>query len=77
MAKPEAKKKPVEISIADKLAPGGFVTIEELAPFKGTSRTMIYGDIKRGLLPVEKHGRNTRIAGPVARAYVPGRGLVS
>jgi hypothetical protein len=51
----------------------GFLTIEEVCALKACGRTQIYEDIKAGALLIEKHGRSTRIAGPIAKAYVPGQ----
>lgn len=59
------------ITLADRLA-HGFVTIDELCALKMCGRTQVYEDIKAGALQVVKHGRSTRIAGPLAKAYVPG-----
>lgn len=64
------------ITIEDRFT-GGFFSIGELVVLKHTSRTQVYADIKAGLLPVEKHGRSARIAGPVARKYIPRRGLAA
>ncbi|MEK4035812.1 hypothetical protein WOC76_04380 [Methylocystis sp. IM3] len=63
-------------TIAQRLIVGGFLSIAELCQFKGTSKSVVYEDIAAGLLPVEKFGRATRIAGPVARDYIPRRGVV-
>ncbi|MEK4034526.1 excisionase family DNA-binding protein [Methylocystis sp. IM3] len=65
------------VTVADKIAAGGFLTIQELAALKSVGRTTIYEDIQARRLPVEKLGRSTRIAGAVAKAYVPGRGLAA
>jgi len=59
------------VSLADRLE-HGFVTIDELRALKICGKTQIYEDIKAGVLPVEKHGRSTRVAGPVAKDYKPG-----
>jgi len=59
------------ITIADRLE-FGYITIDELCALKKCGRTMVYADIKAGVLQVDKHGRSTRVAGPVAKAYVPG-----
>ncbi|OAI30521.1 hypothetical protein A1351_22785 [Methylosinus sp. R-45379] len=50
----------------------GYVTVKELCALKLCGLTTIYADIKSGALEVEKHGRSTRIRGPVAVAYTPG-----
>lgn len=50
----------------------GYVTIKELCALKLCGMTQVYADIKAGALEVEKHGRSTRVRGPVAREYVPG-----
>jgi hypothetical protein len=60
------------VTLADRLE-HGFVSIKELAALKLCGPTQIYEDIKAGALPIEKHGRSTRIRGPVAKAYVPGQ----
>jgi hypothetical protein len=72
----ERAAKQHKITIEDRFA-GGFFSIQELVDLKKSSRTRVYADIKAGLLPVEKFGRATRIAGHVAKAYVPGRGLAA
>lgn len=59
------------ITLSDRLE-SGFVTIDELCALKLCGRTQVYADIKAGALAVVKHGRNTRVAGPVAKAYAPG-----
>lgn len=59
------------VTLADRLE-HGFVTVEELCALKACGRTQVYEDIKAGALPVAKHGRSTRIAGPDAKAYAPG-----
>lgn len=59
------------VSLADRLE-NGFITIDELCALKMCGRTQLYADIKAGALQVVKHGRSTRIAGPVAKAYTPG-----
>jgi len=61
--------------IADRLIDGAYIDIEELCSLKKISKSVVYDDIKDGLLPVEKFGRLTRIAGPVAKAYVPRLGV--
>lgn len=60
-----------EITLADRLE-HGFLTIDEICILKGCGRTAVYADIAAGALKVVKHGRRTRIAGPVARDYIPG-----
>jgi hypothetical protein len=50
----------------------GYVTIKELCALKLCGLTQVYADIKAGALEVEKHGRSTRVRGPIARAYTPG-----
>lgn len=50
----------------------GYVTVKELCALKLCGVTQVYADIKAGALKVEKHGRSTRIAGPIARDYRPG-----
>lgn len=59
------------VSLADRLD-FGFVTIDELCALKACGRTQVYEDIKSGALDVVKHGRSTRVRGPVAKKYVPG-----
>ena len=72
----ERATKQHKITIEDRFV-GGFFSIQELVDLKNSSRTQVYVDIKAGRLPVEKFGRATRIAGPIAKAYVPGRGLAA
>lgn len=50
----------------------GYVTIKEVCALKLCGTTTVYADIKAGALKVEKHGRSTRVYGPMAKAYVPG-----
>lgn len=50
----------------------GYITIKELCALKLCGMTQVYADIKAGALKIEKHGRSTRIPGPVAKGYVPG-----
>lgn len=59
------------VTLADRLE-HGFVTVHELAELKNCGITTIYADIKAGALLVEKHGRATRISGPIAKDYRPG-----
>lgn len=59
------------VTLSDRLD-HGLLTVDELAALKACGRTQIYADIKAGALPVVKQGRSTRIAGPVARDYIPG-----
>jgi hypothetical protein len=61
----------VAVTLADRLE-YGFITIDELCQLKQCGRTMVYADIKAGALEIEKHGKSTRVAGPKAKAYVPG-----
>jgi hypothetical protein len=60
------------VTLADRLE-HGYVTIDELRALKVCGKTQIYEDIKNGALEVEKHGRSSRIRGPVAKAYTPGQ----
>jgi len=62
------------ITLEDRLA-FGFLTVDELSALKCIGITAIYADIKKGNLVVEKFGKATRVAGPIARAYRPGRPL--
>jgi hypothetical protein len=62
----------VPVKITDRFEPGCYLTIRELATVKHCGITTIYADIKAGVLKVEKHGRLTRISGPIAKGYVPG-----
>lgn len=59
------------VTLSDRLE-HGFITIDELCELKRCGRTLVYEDIKAGALVVDKHGRSTRIAGPVAKSYIPG-----
>jgi hypothetical protein len=59
------------VTLADRLE-HGFVDLKELADIKLCGLTTIYADIKAGALEVEKHGRSTRVRGPVAKVYTPG-----
>jgi hypothetical protein len=59
------------VSLADR-PDYGFVTIDELCALKMCGKTQVYADIKAGALRVEKHGRSTRVRGPIAKAYIPG-----
>ncbi|CAJ0890820.1 hypothetical protein AMST5_04082 [freshwater sediment metagenome] len=61
--------------VADRLIEGAFVDIEELCSIKKISKSVVYLDIKEGLLPVVKFGRATRIAGQIAKAYIPRVGV--
>jgi len=60
------------VTLADRLE-HGYVTIEEFCALKVCGKTQIYEDIKSGALKVEKHGRSSRIVGPVAKAFRPGQ----
>ncbi len=71
MAEQERVSSPL-VSFADRLE-HGVITIDELCALKRCGRTQVYEDIRAGALEVEKHGRSTRIRGPVAKSYVPGR----
>jgi hypothetical protein len=64
------------VTLADRLE-HGYVTIEELCALKVCGKTQIYEDIKSGALEVEKHGRSSRIRGPVAKDYRPGQRRLS
>jgi hypothetical protein len=48
----------------------GKFTVAEICELALRSRTAVYNDIAAGLLPIEKHGRATRIAGPHAKRYL-------
>lgn len=63
------------ITLADRLEHGE-LTLLELSTLKSVCLTKLYHDIKTGKLPVVKRGRSTRVLGKVARAYVPGTGIV-
>ncbi len=60
------------ISLADRLD-HGYLTIREVCDLVQCGRSQVYEDIRAGALPIEKHGSNTRIAGPVAKKYKPGQ----
>jgi hypothetical protein len=60
------------VTLADRLE-HGYVTIDELCALKVCGKTQIYEDIKSGSLEVEKHGRSSRIRGPIAKDYKPGQ----
>lgn len=59
------------ITLTDRLE-HGFLSIDEVCALKACGRTLVYKDIRAGVLPIVKHGRSTRIAGPVAKNYNPG-----
>ncbi len=59
-------------NIAERLE-HGVVTIAELCVLGKVGKTSVYQDIRDGTLPILKHGRSTRIAGPVAKAYITGQ----
>lgn len=63
-------------SISDRLIEGGFLTIPEICALKAISKSVVYEDIAAGLLPTIKFGSATRVAGPIARDYIPRRGVV-
>ncbi|PPC98686.1 MAG: hypothetical protein CTY36_10640 [Methylocystis sp.] len=60
------------VTLADRIE-HGLLTIQELCALKLVSISKVYEDIAAGNLPVEKHGRLTRVQGPIAKRYVPGQ----
>jgi hypothetical protein len=70
-----ARKPVTSISTEDRFRFGEF-SIPELCVLKACGPTKVYEDIKVGRLPSLKRGRNRRIAGPIAKRYAPGVGLL-
>jgi hypothetical protein len=68
------KAKKQLVSLGERLE-HGYITVAELCQLKCVGQTKLFEDIKQKRLPVTKCGRSTRIAGPVAVRYVPGKGL--
>lgn len=57
---------------AERFQQGHYWSLQQLAVAKCCGMTTIYADIKAGALRIEKHGRYTRVAGPIAKDYIPG-----
>ncbi len=57
---------------AERFQQGHYWSLQQLANAKCCGMTTIYADIKVGALRIEKHGRYTRVEGPVAKSYIPG-----
>lgn len=62
------------ISLADRLDHGK-LTLAEVGALAQKGKTAIYQDIKDGKLLIEKHGRSTRVSGPIARLYIDGKNM--
>lgn len=62
-------KQVAPISLAERLE-HGFLDVEELMALAKRGRTAFYADVQAGFVTLEKHGRFTRIRGPVAQAYL-------
>lgn len=60
------------VTLADRIE-HGVLTVQELCALKLVGHSKVYKDIADGNLPIEKHGRSTRIRGPIAQRYVPGQ----
>lgn len=66
----------VGVSIADKLQ-FGKISIDQFCALSGEGKTRVYDKIKRGEIPIEKHGSRSLIDGPVALALLRGASLES
>jgi excisionase family DNA binding protein len=62
-------KTPSRLSIADRLATGGILSIEEFASWAGIGRGRAYKEIKDKRLPIVKIGRRTGIRADAAKAW--------
>jgi hypothetical protein len=70
-------KKPngsVRLSITDRMATGGILSIEEFASWAGIGRGRAYIEIKSGRLEVVKIGRRTGIRAASAKAWLDSLG---
>jgi excisionase family DNA binding protein len=72
--KPEmAMNKPINsLSIAERLAAGGALSIEEVAAWAGIGRGKAYKEIGAGRLKVTKIGRRTIVRAVDAKAWLHG-----
>jgi len=61
------------LSIAQKLAAGGNLTIDEFAAWAGISRVTVYSEISKGNLTVSKVSKRTLIAASDARSWQEAR----
>jgi hypothetical protein len=66
-------KKPngeARLSIAERMATGGILNIEEFAGWAGIGRGRAYVEIKSGRLQIVKIGRRTGVRADAAKAWV-------
>jgi hypothetical protein len=58
-----------KLSVADRLQ-CGWLSVDEVCALRRVSRTRFYEDVRAGLVTTQKHGRSTRISGPIAAKYI-------
>ncbi len=57
------------LSIGEKIAAGGNLTVDEFCVWAGISRVTTYNEASEGRLVLSKIGKSTRIAAPDALAW--------
>jgi excisionase family DNA binding protein len=57
------------LSVTERLASGGNLTIDEFAAWAGLGRVTVYSEIANGRLALTKIGKSSRIAAPDAVAW--------
>jgi hypothetical protein len=63
-------------SLEERFAYGNF-TIAEVCELKQTCKSVIYDDVAKGRLPVERMRRGFRVPGPMLRHYRPTVGVIA
>lgn len=58
-----------DVSIADRLASGGFLTVDEFAGWLGISRGLVYKEKKAGRIKLTRIGKRSLVAAAAATAY--------
>lgn len=59
----------VEVSVAERLATGGFLSIDEVAQWLGISRGMLYKQVRAGDLKLSRIGKRSLVSAAAAIAY--------
>ncbi|MCC2113831.1 MAG: hypothetical protein KDJ16_17475 [Hyphomicrobiales bacterium] len=60
-ARTAVRRKKVRLSINERLASGGDVSVDEYAALRNECRATVYNDVKRGLIKITKRGRKSVI----------------
>jgi len=65
-----SKKENPEFSVAERMALGGALSVDEVAKWAGVGRVKVYAEIKAKRLKVVKLGRRTIVRADDAKAWL-------